>query len=295
MDEVPCYFDMARDYTLHFVGSKNVDGADTGYRKHRYTVCLAIALDGRMLPPMIIFRGLKKAPQVTIPGGKAIVAASKSGTMDTNLAKFWLDQVFSRRGNYFNTTPSVLIWDSFGTHKKQDILEYLSKKYISKAVLIPPKTTHFLQPLDVAVNAPFKAALKNEWDKWVRESPVEYTRKGYRKRPSYQAIVDMVVNASKGISSDTIQKAFECCGVAANGKEVPVLKMNHLLQNILVNNSGLVSENEINLEPEHDDDGIGAGSGDDELTEKGTSSFEENSDDEDEVEEVTADTDDGYE
>ncbi|CAL8070988.1 unnamed protein product [Calicophoron daubneyi] len=87
------------------------------------------------------------------------------------------------------------------------------------------------------------------------------------------------------ISSDTIKKAFECCGVAVNGKEVPVLKMNHLLQNILVNNSGLVSENEINLEPEHDDDGIGAESGDDELIEEGTSSLEENSDDEDEVEE----------
>ncbi|CAL8106991.1 unnamed protein product [Calicophoron daubneyi] len=62
--------------------------------------------------------------------------------------------------------------------------------------------------------------------------------------------------------------------------------MNHLLQNILVNNSGLASENEVNLEPEHDDDEIGAGSGDEELIEEGTSSFEENSDDEDEVEEV---------
>ncbi|CAL8104759.1 unnamed protein product [Calicophoron daubneyi] len=93
----------------------------------------------------------------------------------------------------------------------------------------------------------------------------------------------MVVNASKGISSDTIKKAFECCGVAANGKEVPVSKMNHLLQNILINNSGLVSENEINPEPEHDDDGIGAGSGDNELIEEAKSSFEENSD---EVEEL---------
>ncbi|CAL8094661.1 unnamed protein product [Calicophoron daubneyi] len=114
----------------------------------------------------------------------------------------------------------------------------------------------------------------------------------HKKRPSYQAIVDVVVNASKGISSDTMKKAFECCGVADDGKEFPVSKTSHLLQNILVNNSGLVSENEINLEPEHGDDGIGAGSGDDELIEEGTSNFEENSD---EVEEVTADTDDGYE
>ncbi|CAL8072371.1 unnamed protein product [Calicophoron daubneyi] len=62
--------------------------------------------------------------------------------------------------------------------------------------------------------------------------------------------------------------------------------MNYLLQNILVKNSGLVSENEINPESKHDYDGIGAGSGDDKLIEEGTSRFEENSDDEDEVEET---------
>ena len=66
MDEVPCYIDMARDTTLAFSGSKNVDGADTGYRKHRYTVCLPATASGKMLKPMIIFRGLKRAPKVPV-------------------------------------------------------------------------------------------------------------------------------------------------------------------------------------------------------------------------------------
>jgi hypothetical protein len=86
MDETPCYVDMSRDSTLHFKGSKNVDGADTGYRKHRYTVVLCSCLDGRMLMPMIIFKGLQKAPKVSVLTKTAHVTASMSGSLDTRLA-----------------------------------------------------------------------------------------------------------------------------------------------------------------------------------------------------------------
>lgn len=262
MDETPCYFDMVRDCTLDFVGSKNVVGVDTGFRKNRYTVCLTISLDGRMLPPMIIFRGLKKIPKVKIPTGKAIIAVNKSGSMDTILLKMWMDTIFCKRGSYFSTTPSLLIWDSYGTHKKEDIIIHLSKKYGSQALVIPPKTTPFMQPLDVTINSSFKAAMRNEWDKWVKEEPPEFTTKGYRKRPSYQKIVDMVISACDKIPSISIQRSFECCGIAANGLEVEIEILNHKLRSILENNKGLetefsnLAENEENLEEieEYDDE-----------------------------------------
>uniref|UniRef100_A0A914WWG8 Transposase n=1 Tax=Plectus sambesii TaxID=2011161 RepID=A0A914WWG8_9BILA len=95
IDEVPCYFDMVCDSTLSFKGSENVDGVDMGYRKSRYTVCLAISLDGRVLSTMIIFRNLVKPPSMPNLSPRIVLAASKSGTMDGALAKYWMDKVFS--------------------------------------------------------------------------------------------------------------------------------------------------------------------------------------------------------
>ena len=137
MDEVPCYFDMARDTTLAFCGSKNVESSDTGYRKHRYTVCMSATADGRLLKPMLIFRGLKRAPNVN--STRVVVTASQSGTVDSGLAKIWMDKVFSCRGNYFSTTKSLLIWDNFGAHRRDDVVQHCKRKFKSDVLLIPGK------------------------------------------------------------------------------------------------------------------------------------------------------------
>ena len=79
MDDTPCYFDMTRDNTLAFKGSKNVDSFHTGGRKNRFTVCLAVSLDGRM----IILRDLTKPPDSL----KVSVTTSKSDSMDHTIAK----------------------------------------------------------------------------------------------------------------------------------------------------------------------------------------------------------------
>uniref|UniRef100_A0A914XQ42 HTH CENPB-type domain-containing protein n=1 Tax=Plectus sambesii TaxID=2011161 RepID=A0A914XQ42_9BILA len=224
MDEIPCYFDMMRDLTLHFKGSKNVDGCDTGNRKSRFTVALTVCADGHMAKALVIFRGLKKVPKVKAPKNIAVLA-SISGTMDTNIALKYIDKCFVCRGPYLGTTKSLLIWDSFGSHRKDKVLEDLRKKCRSEALILPPKTTAYLQPLD--------AALRNKWSEWFESAPPEYTRKGYRKRPSYQHILDMVSNAMNAIDSEAIKRAFRCCGIAAYGKIVPVDDLNERLQLVL--------------------------------------------------------------
>ena len=99
--------------------------------------------------------------------------------------------------------------------------------------IISGKATYFAQPLDVAINSVFKAALRHEWEAWVRDVPAEFTAKGYRKRPSYQEIVDMVSNALSTISSENIKRAFECCGIASMGRSVGSNLLNQRLKTIL--------------------------------------------------------------
>jgi hypothetical protein len=81
-DEVPCCVYMTGDCTLYFRGSKSVEGADTGFIKPGYTVCLTTVVLGRMLASMNIFRGQKKPLKVNIPESQIIITASKSDCVD---------------------------------------------------------------------------------------------------------------------------------------------------------------------------------------------------------------------
>ena len=82
MDKTPCYFDMASDQTLHFRGEKNVDGIDTDHKKSRFTVALCCSADGRMIKSLIVFKGLKKVPKLSVPTNVE-VTVSMGGSMNT--------------------------------------------------------------------------------------------------------------------------------------------------------------------------------------------------------------------
>ncbi len=65
--------------------------------------------------------------------------------------------------------------DNYGSHKKE-VIEKL-KLLKTKVKFIPPKTTHYLQPLDVGGNSAFKSYLKYQWQKCHSEGEKEFTKK----------------------------------------------------------------------------------------------------------------------
>lgn len=239
MDETPAYFDMSADSTLHFKGDKNVDGLDCGNRKTRFTVVLCASACGKLTPTMIIFKGLKNVPKLNLPRN-IHVRVSEKGSMNTLLMKEWQKCCFSSRGSYLANSPSLVILDSYGTHCKEEIQREFTSTYKSEVLILPPRTTSFLQPIDVGVNYPFKAALKRHWDTWFQSGPQEFTPKGYRRRPSYQDIVDMVSLSLKEISERTIVTSFECCGISEKGLPVPSDKLNGRLKLLTESADGLL-------------------------------------------------------
>ena len=58
-------------------------------------------------------------------------------------------------------------------HKKAELLEALKRRR-TVVKFIPPKTTAYMQPLDVCVNATFKKALRAQWKDWLANGKKEY-------------------------------------------------------------------------------------------------------------------------
>ena len=154
MDETPCYFEMASDQTLHFKGDKNVDGIDSGHKKSRFSVTLCCCADGRTVKTLIVFKGLKNVSKLNLPAD-AEVTVSMGGSMNTCLMMKWIRSCFTQREPFLARIPSILYMDSYGSHIGGEVSESLRYDCATKALVIPPKMTSALQPLDVSLNSSF--------------------------------------------------------------------------------------------------------------------------------------------
>ncbi|KAF2790796.1 DDE-domain-containing protein, partial [Melanomma pulvis-pyrius CBS 109.77] len=66
-----------------------------------------------------------------------------------------------------NNRPRMLIWDGFSTHETLEILEFCFENNIILCRM-PSHTSHKLQPCDVAVFGPLKAAYRDEVERMER-------------------------------------------------------------------------------------------------------------------------------
>ena len=77
----------------------------------------------------------------------------------------WLKRIFDRETrDRANGKPRVLICDGFGTHETLETLEFCFENNILLCRL-PSHTSHKLQPCDVALFAPLKAAYRDQVDR----------------------------------------------------------------------------------------------------------------------------------
>lgn len=92
-------------------------------------------------------------------------AATANGWMETAVFEAWFEKVFLPTVG--QKRPILLIYDGHSTHVGINIIEKARAAQIT-ILKIPPHTSDVLQPLDLAVNKPFK----DRWDaalvKWQR-------------------------------------------------------------------------------------------------------------------------------
>ena len=140
------------------------------------TLLACVCADGSVLPPGLIYQASSKAVQASwvedIKAGEhsVHVTSSPSGWTNNDIGLAWLEQLFNRytrakaRQSY-----RLLILDGHGSHLTMDFIDYCDQNKILLAIL-PPHSTHTLQPLDVCIFGPLSTAYSTELSSHLHRS-----------------------------------------------------------------------------------------------------------------------------
>lgn len=133
------------------------------------TAIECISADGRYLDPMVIWpAATHRSNWTTHPTPGWHYACSESGYTDSEISLEWLEKVFDpQTKERAGGKKRLLICDGFGTHETLEILEHCLANNI-RLCRLPSHTSHKLQPCDVAVFAPLKAAYRDAVERLER-------------------------------------------------------------------------------------------------------------------------------
>lgn len=140
-----------------------------GVKRKLVTAIECISADGRSLFPLIIWpAATHRSTWTTYPTPGWHFACSQSGYTDSKISLDWLKLVFDPQTKpQANQKPRILICDGFGTHESLKVLRYCFENNIILC-RIPSHTSHKLQPCDVAVFGPLKAAYREQVERLYR-------------------------------------------------------------------------------------------------------------------------------
>jgi DDE superfamily endonuclease len=146
---------------------RNYRGA--GVKRVMVTAIECISMDGRCLSPLIIWPASTHRSNWTIhptPGWH--YACSESGYTDSKISLEWLTRVFDpQTEGRAGQKPRVLVCDGFGTHETLEIPQFCLENNI-RLCRLPSHTSHKIQPCDIGVFGPLKAAYRDEAEQFYR-------------------------------------------------------------------------------------------------------------------------------
>ena len=127
---------------------------------------------GAALPPFIVFKGTRMLPdllQGATPGTEGRVTAK--GWSNSLVFQDFLKNHFLKYVQRDEPSSKVLLlYDGHKSHYCASLIEWARDNNIILFVL-PPHTSHILQPLDICVFGPFKRIYYSLCDKFMKENP----------------------------------------------------------------------------------------------------------------------------
>ncbi|KZL84411.1 pogo transposable element with krab domain-like [Colletotrichum incanum] len=172
-DETPIHFEYLDGSTWADKGARTVAGKTdrSGWSKRQATLILYIFANSiQRILPKLIFHGKPSSQGGQIEGNKGSKYSSQITVKFNDTAynnEYLLDRWITEE--FLPLTAGqeyLLVIDVATFHKTPSILSGLRTNHITPS-LIPPGTTSLLQPLDTAVNKPFKQWLSEATDDYV--------------------------------------------------------------------------------------------------------------------------------
>lgn len=152
------------------LGSKSSSQITSGERGLLQTVLLATNAAGDYIPPLIVYKGKRKMPQLErdLPPG-SMVRLSDSGYINKELFLEWIEHFCQNRKERDGKT--LLVLDGHGSHTQcMAALKYASVRGV-EIISMPAHTSHYLQPLDKVHFKPLKDHYKEAVRIHVRNNP----------------------------------------------------------------------------------------------------------------------------
>ncbi|CAG4936820.1 unnamed protein product [Parnassius apollo] len=192
-------------------GAKDVVSMTSVERGENVTVLACMNAAGQYIPPFVLFKGVRKRDDFLLgmpPGTE--VAMTENGWVTEEAFKLWL-QHFNR---YRTPGKVVLILDGHASHTSYSVVD-LCDSFEIELVLLPPHTSHALQPLDVSFFKPLKTYYHQQATAWQHSHP----NQGITK-VAFGALFQRAWNQAATVGNAT--KGFEKTGIfPLNANAIP--------------------------------------------------------------------------
>lgn len=169
VDEAYIWFDMTYNTTISKLGEKTIKVGTFRGERLRVSLILCILANGEKLPPLNIFKGSKNGRKETslndnihVKKNEIYIRCQENVWASEDLFYEWLTKVWFRSNANIKPSANILLVMDRATIHFSERIKDLFAKNKSKYVLIPPGATKYLQPLDIAINKPFKDNMRKK-------------------------------------------------------------------------------------------------------------------------------------
>lgn len=180
MDQTGVHLVPASSWTYERLGSSAVAtvGADD---KRQITACLASSLYGDLLPLQLIFEGKtdRSLPNAT-EASKAVhvhITRSENHWSSQQTMRDWIVKVLLpytarciQTHSLRTDSKVLLVLDVWAVHKSEEFRRFLRTEHPHvHLVFVPANCTSKLQVADVALQRPFKSAIRRGFERWAAQ------------------------------------------------------------------------------------------------------------------------------
>ncbi|CAK5274984.1 unnamed protein product, partial [Mycena citricolor] len=150
------------------------------------TILEAVCADGSSLLPGFVFPGVEQSPEWFDEDLAILICMSATGWTDNHISVQWFKKCFIPQAKAWakekgtNDQPILLVLDGHGSHEALELIDLARENNII-LLLLPPHTTHKLQPLDVGVFGPFSRAWTEKCDDVVDDTTKEMPKEDFVK------------------------------------------------------------------------------------------------------------------